>query len=240
MLNPLKQFIVKPIIKVNLYSISLSLTNSSLVWVYTYILLFLFIKLLMKHFSLKPGLAQTFAEILFNFFNNMLIKTSGKNSIIFFPHIASIFIVILFSNIIGMIPISFSNTSHISVTFTLSMIVFIIVTIIGFFKNGINYFSLLLPKTTPRLLSPLILIIETLVYLSRPISLSVRLAANITAGHVVLKVLATFVFITGTLGIFPFILLIILTSFEFVIAVLQAYIFSILTCVYLNDALNLH
>ena len=147
---------------------------------------------------------------------------------------------ILISNSVGMIPSVFTTTSHISVTFTLAIFVFITITAIGFVKNGIGYFSILLPKGTPMFLAPLIIFIELFAYLARPISLSIRLAANMTAGHVVLKVLATFVILSGLFGIMPLILLTILTGFEIFISILQAYIFSVLTCAYLNDALNLH
>ena len=190
--------------------------------------------------SLVPGKIQACGEIIFQLINGMLISTAGKNSQKFFTLIFSLFMFILISNSVGMIPSVFTTTSHISVTFTLAIFVFITITAIGFVKNGIGYFSILLPKGTPMFLAPLIIFIELFAYLARPISLSIRLAANMTAGHVVLKVLATFVILSGLFGIMPLILLTILTGFEIFISILQAYIFSVLTCAYLNDALNLH
>jgi F-type H+-transporting ATPase subunit a len=190
--------------------------------------------------SLVPGKVQACGEAIFLLIDGMLLSTAGKKSQKFFTLIFSLFMFILISNSIGMIPSVFTTTSQISVTFTLAIFVFIVVTVVGFVKNGMGYFSILLPKGTPMFLAPLIIFIELFAYLARPISLSIRLAANMTAGHVVLKVLATFVILSGLFGIMPLILLTILTGFEIFISVLQAYIFSILTCAYLSDALNLH
>jgi len=190
--------------------------------------------------SLVPGKVQACGEAIFLLIDGMLLSTAGKKSQKFFTLIFSLFMFILISNSIGMIPSVFTTTSHISVTFTLAIFVFIVVTVVGFVKNGVGYFSILLPKGTPMFLAPLIIFIELFAYLARPISLSIRLAANMTAGHVVLKVLATFVILSGLFGIMPLILLTILTGFEIFISILQAYIFSILTCAYLSDALNLH
>ena len=140
-----------------------------------------------------------------------------------------------------MIPGSFTATSHIAVTFAMAATIFVVITMIGIYKHGVHFMSLFMPSGTPPFLMPLIFIVELFAYLARPISLSLRLAANMTAGHIVLKVIASFVIMCGALlGFMPFGLLIVLTAFEFFIAILQAYIFTILTCVYLNDALNLH
>lgn len=240
MLNPLKQFVIKPIISLKIIQKEIIITNSTFTLILTYICIFSLIKISTKNIYLVPNMIQSSSEILFNFINNMLLNTSGKKSSIFFPHIFSIFILILISNFLGMFPLNFSTTSHISITFALAITIFLLITIIGFIRHGINYLTILLPNATPILLSPLIFFIEILVYFSRPISLSIRLCANITAGHVVLKVISTLVIMSGLLGILPFFVLAILTGFEIIIAMLQAYIFSILTCVYLNDAINLH
>lgn len=240
MLNPLRQFIIKPIIKVKIFGKQMLITNSTVTLLYVFIIVIIMIKVISKKLRLKPHKLQSCGELVFNFMNNIIIKTAGSKAAIFFPYIFSIFIIILMNNLVGMIPINFSATSHISTTLGLAIAVFIVTTVLGFIKNGKNYFTILLPKNTPKFLSPLIFIIETIVYFSRPISLSVRLAANITAGHVVLKVLATFTIMSGIIGVLPLILLTILTGFELIISVLQAYIFSILACVYLNEALNLH
>lgn len=139
-----------------------------------------------------------------------------------------------------MLPYAFTVTSHIAVTMAFAAFIFVCVTVIGFCKHGMHYFSLLVPSGTPILMAPMLFVIELIAYLARPVSLSIRLAANMIAGHVVLKVLASMAIMAGFFGIFPLMLLTLLTGFEIFVAVLQAYIFSILTCVYLNDALNLH
>lgn len=240
MLNPLEQFVVKPVISFTAFSHTVSFTNSTLAFFATYIIILFLTKIACRNSSLIPTKIQACGEALFLLIDNMLISTAGKHSQKFFTLIFSLFMFILISNSIGMIPFGFTTTSHIIVTFTLAIFVFITITIVGFIKNGFSYFSLLLPKGTPIFLAPLIILIELFAYLARPISLSIRLAANMTAGHVVLKVLATFVILSGLLGTLPFILLTILTGFEIFISILQAYIFSVLTCAYLSDALNLH
>ena len=239
MLNPLKQFIVYPI-SFDLYYYKFSITNSTLSFLITYLLIVFLIYSISTRMTLVPNKRQACSEVLFLMIKNILVSTAGKNSQQFFTFIFSLFIFVLVNNALGLIPFMFTTTSHIQVTFILAIFVFIIITIIGFLKNGTKYFSLLLPKGTPVFLAPLMIIIELVAYLARPISLSIRLAANMTAGHVVLKVLATFVVLSGFFGVVPFIVLTILTVFEIFVSVLQAYIFSVLTCAYLSDALNLH
>ncbi len=240
MLNPLEQFFVKPVINFSVFAHNIQITNSTLTFLTTYLVILLLTRVACHKISLVPGKIQACGEAIFLLIDGMLLSTAGKKSQKFFTLIFSLFMFILISNSIGMIPSVFTTTSHISVTFTLAIFVFLIVTVVGFVKNGMGYFSILLPKGTPMFLAPLIIFIELFAYLARPISLSIRLAANMTAGHVVLKVLATFVILSGLFGIMPLILLTILTGFEIFISVLQAYIFSILTCAYLSDALNLH
>ena len=240
MLNPLEQFFVKSVVNFSVFSHNIQITNSTLTFLTTYLIILLLTRVACYKISLVPGKVQACGEAVFLLIDGMLLSTAGKGSQKFFTLIFSLFMFILISNSIGMIPSVFTTTSHISVTFTLAIFVFIVITVVGFVKNGVGYFSILLPKGTPIFLAPLIIYIELFAYLARPISLSIRLAANMTAGHVVLKVLATFVILSGFFGIMPLILLTILTGFEIFISVLQAYIFSILTCAYLSDALNLH
>ena len=240
MLNPLEQFFVKPVVNLSVFAYNIQITNSTLTFLTTYLIILLLTRVACYKISLVPGKVQACGEAIFLLIDNMLLSTAGKKSQKFFTLLFSLFMFILISNSIGMIPSVFTTTSHISVTFTLAIFVFIVVTVVGFVKNGVGYFSILLPKGTPMFLAPLIIFIELFAYLARPISLSIRLAANMTAGNVVLKVLATFVILSGLFGIMPLILLTILTGFEIFISVLQAYIFSILTCAYLSDALNLH
>ncbi len=171
----------------------------------------------------------------------MVKDTVGAEGRPYFPFIFTLFMFVLFCNLFGMIPFSFTVTSHIIVTFAFAALVFLGVVSIAIVKHGFGKFiSNFLPHGTPLWLAPLIFVIEIISYLARPISLSIRLAANMMAGHVMLKVIAGFVFGMGLLGVAPFALLILLTGFEIFVAVLQAYIFTVLTCVYLNDALHLH
>ena len=179
-------------------------------------------------------------EIVYEMITQTISGTCGEKGLKFAPEIFTLFAFIILCNCLGMIPGGFTATSHIIITFAIAAFLFIMINIIGFMRHGIHYFSILLPKGTPIFLAPLMIIIELFTYLSRPFSLALRLAANMTAGHIVLKVFASFVVLSGIIGIFPFMMLIILTGFEIFVAILQAYIFTILVCVYLNDAINMH
>lgn len=239
-MNPLEQFLVHPIVKFSLFHHNIVITNATLSFLITYLIILSFTHCTSISLSLIPSRLQACGENIFNMLHYMLVSINGEAPKKFFNLIFSLFMFILVSNSIGMIPFIFTTTSHIQVTFSLAIFVFIITTIVGFIKHGLKYISILLPKNTPIFLAPLMIIIELFAYLARPISLSVRLAANMTAGHVVLKVIATFVTLSGFFGFIPFILLTMLTGFEILISVLQAYVFSILACSYLDSAINLH
>jgi len=172
--------------------------------------------------------------------SKMISDTAGSKAKPYFPFVFSLFMFVLFCNMLGMLPYSFTVTSHIIVTFALAAVIFVGVTIIGFVNHGIGYLKLFIPSGVPLLLLPLIVIIEIISYLSRPVSLSVRLFANMMAGHTMLKVFGGFVISLGILGgLLPLSFTVALTGLEILIAFLQAYVFAILTCIYLNDALNL-
>ena len=240
MLDPLKQFTVYPIVDLTLFGYDLAITNSTVALFSGYLILFILYRIACFKIKLIPGKIQICAEVMFKMIDELVYSTAGKNSGRFCPLIFTLFNFILVSNTVGIIPFAFASTSHISVTFALAIFLFTLITIVGFIKHGLGYCGILLPRGTPMFLAPLMIIIELFAYLARPVSLSIRLAANMTAGHVVLKVLAGFVVLSGILGVFPFILLTILTGFELLIAILQSYIFAVLTCVYLNNALELH
>ena len=194
-----------------------------------------------KKNSLLPSKIQLLTELSYSFVSKMISDTAGSKAKPYFAFIFSLFMFVLFLNMFGMVPYSFTVTSHIIVTFVLAGIVFVGVTVIGFIKHGIKYLNLFVPKGVPVVLLPLIVIIEIISYLSRPISLSVRLFANMMAGHTMLKVFGGFVISLGILGGWlPLSFSIALTGLEVLVALLQAYVFAILTCIYLNDALNLH
>lgn len=220
--------------------IDVSLTNSSLYMTLVIITITLFLTLSMRRRSLVPGRWQSLAEIFYEFIAGMIRDNVGPEGRKYFPFIFTLFMFILFGNLIGLIPYSFTFTSHIIVTFGMAMAVFIGVTIIGFIKHGWRFFGLLLPHGVPWYIAPLLIPIELLSYFTRPVSLSLRLFANMTAGHTMLKVFAGFVAAIGMFGFIPLIFVAALTGLEFLIACLQAYVFTILSCIYLNDALHMH
>ena len=239
--SPLAQFEIKKIFDITILGYDVSFTNSSMLMVAALIISCSFFYFALRGESVIPTRLQMLAETLFSVIDDMIKQNIGENGKRYMSFILSIFMFILICNLFGMIPYSFTVTSHISVTFILAMIVFLLVTIVGFVKHGLHFFSLFLPKGTPAWLAPLLFVIEFVAYLARPISLSLRLAANMVAGHVLLKVLAGFmVTMAFYLKPLPEPFIVILIGFEIFVAMLQAYIFTILSCVYLNDAINLH
>jgi len=240
--NPMHQFEVYRIgPEINLNGLNLSFTNASLFMILSAASILLLLLLGTKKKSLVPSKMQLVTEMSYSFVAKMMNDTAGSNAKAFFPFIFTLFMFVLICNMVGMLPYSFTVTSHIIVTFVLAAIVFIGVTVIGFIKHGIGYLRLFVPKGVPIVLLPLIVIIEVISYLSRPVSLSVRLFANMMAGHTMLKVFGGFVISLGLLGGWlPLGFSVALTGLEILVAFLQAYVFAILTCIYLNDALNLH
>lgn len=190
--------------------------------------------------AMIPGRIQAMSELFYEFIANMIRDNVGSGGKKFFPFIFTLFIFTLFGNILGMLPYGYTFTSQIAVTFFMAMVVFLGVTLIGLFKHGLHFFSLFFPHGAPLFTAPILIPIELVSYLSRPISLSVRLFANMTVGHVLLKVLAGFVVALGFFGFVPLVVLVAITALELLVALLQAYIFTILCCIYLNDALHLH
>jgi len=195
--------------------------------------------------ALVPGRMQSIAEMSYEFVANTIQSTAGKEGMKFFPLVFTLFMFILVANLIGLIPYTFTVTSHIIITALMALIVFLTVIVYGFYKNGLRFFRLFVPSGIPIYILPLIVFIEVLSFLSRPISHSVRLFANMLAGHITLKVFASFITLLGGLGIFgifgavlPLILVVALTALELLVAFLQAYVFAILTCIYLNDAIH--
>jgi F-type H+-transporting ATPase subunit a len=239
--NPLDQFILKPIVDLQVGGVDVSFTNSSLYMVIAVSAIILFLTLSMRSRALVPGRWQSLAESVYEFIATTLRETVGEEGRKFFPFIFSLFIFIAVCNLIGMIPGSFTVTSHLSVTFGLAMAVFVLTTIVAFARHGIKFLGFFLPHGTPWWLAPLMIVIELVAYFSRPISLSVRLGANMMVGHMLLKIVAGFVVGMGLLGGWlPLAVMVAFTGFEIFVALLQAYIFTMLTCVYLNDAIHLH
>ena len=239
--NPMYQFNVYrigPEIKIN--NLDISFTNASLFMVISSLAILIIFNLGTKR-SIIPNKIQLLAELSYSFISKMISDTAGSKAKPYFSFIFSLFMFVLFCNMFGMIPYSFTVTSHIIVTFVLAAFIFIGVTIIGFIKHGLGYLKLFVPSGVPMVLLPLIVVIEIISYLSRPISLSVRLFANMMAGHTMMKVFGGFVVSLGIVGGWlPLGFSVALTGLEILVAFLQAYVFAILTCIYLNDALNLH
>jgi len=239
--NPLEQFTIKTLVPIQLGQVDASLTNAGLFMVLTVAAILLFLSLSMRQRLLVPGRWQSMAEISYEFIAGMIRDNVGSEGRKYFPFIFSLFMFILFANLIGLIPYAFTFTSHIAVTFAMALVVFLGVTVIAIARHGLHFFSFFLPSGIPKVMAPVLVPIEILSYLSRPISLSIRLFANMMAGHTMMKVFAGFVVPLGILGGWaPLSVDVALTAFEFLVAFLQAYVFTVLTCLYLNDAINLH
>jgi F-type H+-transporting ATPase subunit a len=237
--NPLEQFEIKRLMTMELGGIDMSFTNSALFMVIVIALITLFLTWSMRGRALVPSRWQSMAELSYEFVAKMLRDTVGTEGRQYFPFVFSLFMFVLFCNLMGMVPYSFTVTSQIIVTFSLAIVVLTGVTIIGFVKHGTHFLRLFMPSGVPMVLLPFLFVIEVLSYLIRPISLSVRLFANMMAGHTMIKVIAGFVVVLGVLGGWaPLIIVIALTGLEIGIAMLQAYVFAVLSCIYLNDALH--
>lgn len=249
--SPLEQFQIIPVFPIHLGKLDISLTNSTIIsgLGLFFFLTFLFILLDRKNYSLflVPNRWQTMIETLYKVLVGMVTDNVGPKGEKYFPFIFTLFLFVVTSNLIGLVPYSFTLTSHLIVTFSLALIVFISVNIIGARKHGFKMFSLFLPAGTSLPLAFLLVPIELVSYIFKPISLSVRLFANLMAGHTLLKVIAGFGWgLMGCTGLLflahyvPLLVLLPLFGLELAVALIQAYVFSILSCIYLNDALNLH
>lgn len=238
--SPLQQFEIKPLKEFFIGDVDVSFTNSSLMMVITIVAVSVFLIVGMRRQSTVPGRWQSIAELSYMFIANLVKDTVGPGGRPYFPFIFTIFMFVLFGNLLGMIPYSYTFTSQIIVTFVLALVVFLGVTIIAIIKHKWHFLTFFMPPGVSLFMAPLLVPIEIISYLSRPISLSVRLFANMLAGHTLLKVFAGFVFALGVAGVAPWLFIVALTGLEFVIAFLQAFVFAILTCLYLNDALHLH
>lgn len=239
--DPMHQFEIKRLINLEFLGVDASFTNSSLFMVIAVALISMLTIWGMRGRALVPTRMQSVAELSYEFVANMVRDNVGSAGQRYFPFVFSLFMFVLFLNMLGMLPYSFTVTSHIIVTFALAAVVFIGVTIIGFAKHGFGFLKFFVPSGVPVALLPLLVVIEVISYLTRPISLSVRLFANMMAGHTMLKVFGAFVVGLGLIGGWaPLAFMVAFTGLEILVAFLQAYVFAILTCIYLNDALHMH
>lgn len=248
-MDPLHQFVIVPWVPIEIGDVNLSFTNSAFAMVLAVILVYGFVMLGMRNAAIVPHRLQSVVELYYEFVVKMVRDNAGPEARPFVPFIFTLFSFILFGNLIGMVPITFTFTSHIVVSFTLAVTVLVFVTILGLVKHGLHFFTLFLPHGAPLWLSPLMVPLEMVSYLFRPISLSVRLFANMMAGHTMLKVFAGLAVMLVTyqgeqLGtaaaIGPVLINIALTGLELLVSCLQAFVFTLLSCMYIKDALELH
>ena len=248
-MNPMEQFEVKPLIEHPLFSIGghpIYFTNQALFMCVVVAAISLFLTLAMSRGRLVPSRGQSMAEMSYDFVANMINSTMGHDGLVFFPFIFTLFMFVLFCNFFGLVPYTFTVTSQIAVTFALACVVILTMIVTGFMKHGLRFLTLFVPKA-PWYLLILLVPIEIISFLTRPVSLSVRLFANMLAGHTLLAVFAGFVILLGAAGgmlsvlsIAPLLLIVAIFALEMLVAFLQAYVFAILTCIYLNEALHLH
>ncbi|WP_269583532.1 F0F1 ATP synthase subunit A [Roseibium sp. Sym1] len=243
--DPIHQFQIQKIFPIEVGGMDFSFTNSSLFMVLTVAATSAFLIFSTSGRGLVPTRIQSVSEMMYEFVASTLRSAAGTDGMRFFPLVFSLFMFVLVANLFGMFPYFFTITSHIIVTFALAMLVIMTVIIYGFMRNGMKFLKLFVPSGVPGALIPLVTLIEVISFLSRPISLSVRLFANMLAGHITLKVFSGFVVslsAMGAVGVFgsilPLGMTVALTALEFLVAFLQAYVFTVLTCMYLNDAIH--
>lgn len=240
--SPLAQFEIKPLYELpSLFGYDIAFTNSSLFMAAAVIATWVFFTLGMRRQALIPGRLQSMAEGTYEFVGGIIRDNAGHDGMKYFPFTLTLFLFILFMNLLGMVPYSFTPTSHIVVTFGMSSIVFLGITLIAIAKKGLGGFlKHFIPDGMPVILIPLIMLIEMVSYLARPFSLAIRLAANMIAGHTLLKIICGFVFPLGLFGIAPLLFAMVMTGFEIFIAILQAYVFALLSTLYLSEAIADH
>jgi F-type H+-transporting ATPase subunit a len=239
-LHPLEQFKIEPLIPIHIGGLDLSYTNASLFMTIAVLLITALLVLGTRRGALVPSRWQSVAEMSYEFVADMVETNAGHGAEPYFPFVFTLFMFVLFANFLGLIPYSFTVTSQIIVTFALAATVFIGVTIIGFVKHGAHFGRLFVPEGVPIVLLLLLVPIELLSYCIRPFTLSIRLFANMLAGHTMLAIFGGFAASVGLLAILPVALDVAILALEVLVAALQAYVFAILTCLYLRDALHLH
>jgi F-type H+-transporting ATPase subunit a len=246
MMDPIEQFHIHklaPIVRIG--SIDIAFTNSAAFMVAAVVVISLFLLLSTSSRALIPGRMQATAEVLYEFIADMIQSTTGPAGMIFFPFVFTLFTFILFANVVGLIPFAFTITSQLIITVALALLVFLTVIIVGFWRNGLGFLRIFIPKGVPLGVLIFVVPIEVFSFFVRPVSHSIRLFANMLAGHITLQVFAGFVIMLGAVGVvgvlgalLPFAMTVMLFALELLVAVLQAYVFAILTCIYLNDTLH--
>lgn len=238
--NPLSQFVIERLVPIHIGSVDISFTNSSLLMAIAVTLTMLLLVGATRRAALVPGRLQSVAELAYEFVAGMVQENIGHEGIEFFPLVFTIFMFVIFGNMLGLIPFGYTFTSQIIVTFALSIFVFAMCTLVGLIRHKIHFFSFFFPPGAPVYMAPILVPIEIVSYLSRPVSLSIRLFANMMAGHTMMAVFAGFTITLGVFGFFPIAINVALYGLEVIVTALQAYVFTILTCLYLRDAIHLH
>ncbi len=236
----MEQFVIKPIIPLKVGDVDISFTNSSLFMVLAVLAAALLFGLCLRRRTIVPGLAQSLPECIYGFIANLMKENLGPEGLRYFSFIFSLFLFIAFGNVLGLFPYAFTFTSHATAVGTLSIVALLFNIAVGIKKRKWGYLRTFMPKGIPLALAPLIVPIETISMLSKPFSLTVRLVANMTVGHIMLKIIAGFVVSLGVLGIVPLFFDACIIVFELFIALLQAFIYTVLSCIYLGDAIRSH
>lgn len=247
MANPIEQFVIKDKVAFDIAGIDVSFTNSAQWMAIAFVVSISFMFIASRKKSIIPGRVQMMGEMLYMFIADMVRNTIGAKGAVYFPFIFTLFMFVLMGNLLGLLPGAFTYTSHLAVTGGLALLIFAMVIIFGLYNHGMKFFSLFAPAGVPWFIYPVLVPIEIISFFVRPLTLSVRLFANMMAGHIMLKVVAGFAAAAAgvsagyaVLGIFPVFINIMLIAFELLVAFIQAYVFAILTCVYLKDTVELH
>ena len=237
---PLEQFVIRPLVPIHIGATDISYTNSALLMTIVVALIMLLLVGGTRRAALVPGRLQSLAEMAYEFVAGMVRENVGTEGFEYFPLVFSIFMFVLFGNFLGLIPYSFTFTGQIVVTFALAIFVFLLVTLVGLIRHGFHFFTFFFPTGAPVFMAPILVPIEVISYMSRPVSLGIRLFANMMAGHTMMAVFAGFTITLGLFGFLPVAINVAMFALEIIVCALQAYVFTILTCLYLRDAIHLH
>ena len=240
MANPMEQFVIKPIIPLEIGGVDVSFTNSSLMMVLAVVVSTLIMGLCLRKRSLVPNIAQSVPECLYEFVSGLLRENVGPAGMKFFPFMFTVFLFVAFGNVLGLVPYSFTFTSHLTAVGSLSLIALVINIAVGISRKKIGWLRTFLPHGVPMVFAPLIIPIEIVSFLSKPFALTVRLVANMTVGHIMLKIIAGFVVGLGIFGFVPLVFDAAIVCFEIFVSLLQAFIYTVLSCIYLSEAIHEH
>ena len=240
MANPMEQFVIKPIIPIEVGGVDISFTNSSLFMVLAVLLSTLILWICLRKRSLVPNMAQSVPESLYEFIEGLLKENVGAEGLKYFPFIFTVFLFVAFGNVLGLFPYAFTFTSHLTAVGSLSLLALALNIFVGIKRKKLGWIRTFLPKGIPAVMAPVIIPIEIVSFLSKPFSLSMRLVANMTVGHIMLKIIASFVVALGIFGVVPLLFDCAIVCFEIFISLLQAFIYTVLSCIYLGEAIHEH